>query len=992
MVTLATDRAAFAAERRPILQRAEHRLLGSVRNALRHFGEEGWYDALVRKTVTLMRVTYYAEAGRRHPRELHHAALEFEEEMRSSLQHTHKPEDKRALEVAARAIAASLSTAAVNFGTLTAARLDEQHEQFFKVWLTMRDERVRHAHADMDGEAVHLSETFSVDGHRMYGPGDMSAPLELWINCRCILAIEQRSDTMSLLAAGGGNANGMGIFALPTDTDPIQTVSSEDLPHVTMIWMGEVGDYEGDIHALRDRIEVILPKTGLVTEEIVGREELGDDKADVLMIRGEALGAIREKLLKDELVREAYDRATQFPQWTPHLTIGYPDTPALKGDDDIPADIMFDRVALWAGEERYEFPLKEDTMSTDEITQVEEPEVVAADESVPWHGVLAPEDTLSGDGRKFTANALRWRDLPLPLSWQKTSAAGHDGSVVVARIDEIWRDGNLIRAKGAMLNTPEADEVIGIMAEGGLRGVSVDVDDATMMLQDADGKAIDMSAPLAGDPGDPHDEVMAFTDGRICGATLCAIPAFAEAMVFLGEEGDPVVASAEFRTISEKPWDGSSSRFTDDEWFRSTIIHTNGDSRVKSDNKLPILEPSGALSRAGVHAAAARLNQVQAAPALISKAKGSLRTAYKELGEEAPDGIKASDEEVQEFKDLAPGVTEDGPGWLTHPVDTDRLRDYWVRGEGAVKIGWGLPGDFNRCRTHLAQYVKPQYLSGYCANRHKDALGFWPGEHNSIKGLTASAPSVRLVEASPQYRPPAEWFDDPHLIGPSPLVVTEEGRVFGHLCTWDECHIGYDKVCVTPPPSMTDYAYFKTGAVLTDGGEVPVGQITLGTGHAPQRATAFAALAHYDNTGTAAADVNLGDDEWGVWVAGAIRPGTSEKDVYALRAASLSGDWREIGGNLELVAALAVNVPGFPIPRVQIAASAGHQTALVAAGIVRQPVSRVGRDEVREIVAAALDEVYRRQASRAKMQRLAQKMGRDPKSRMKALAASVRRN
>ena len=40
----------------------------------------------------------------------------------------------------------------------------------------------------------------------------------------------------------------------------------------------------------------------------------------------------------------------------------------------------------------------------------------------------------------------------------------------------------------------------------------------------------------------------------------------------------------------------------------------------------------------------------------------------------------------EQFVSVAPGKTEDGPGWLTHPVDTDRLRDYWTKGEGAAKI------------------------------------------------------------------------------------------------------------------------------------------------------------------------------------------------------------------------------------------------------------------------------------------------------------------
>jgi hypothetical protein len=82
------------------------------------------------------------------------------------------------------------------------------------------------------------------------------------------------------------------------------------------------------------------------------------------------------------------------------------------------------------------------------------------------------------------------------------------------------------------------------------------------------------------------------------------------------------------------------------------------------------------------------------------------------------------------------------------------------------------------------------------------------------------------------------------------------------------------------------------------------------------------------------ADVVAGEDEHGIWLAGGLRPSVSAEQVRELRGASLSGDWRSIGGNLELVAALAVNVPGFPVPRVQAGlAASGVQTALVAAGV-----------------------------------------------------------
>ena len=173
----------------------------------------------------------------------------------------------------------------------------------------------------------------------------------------------------------------------------------------------------------------------------------------------------------------------------------------------------------------------------------------------------------------------------------------------------------------------------------------------------------------------------------------------------------------------------------------------------------------------------------------------------------------------------------------------------------------------------------------------------------------------------------AEWFTDPYLDKPTPLTV-HGSYIFGHLATWGTCHTGFGTVCVTPPKG-TDYKYFHTGVVSVEGAEIPVGHITMGTGHAPL--TSSNAVSHYDDTGTCAADVAVGEDDYGIWFAGVVREGV---DTDTLRSASLSGDWRRVGGNMELLAALAVNVPGFPIPRIAASAVNDEPLALVASGIV----------------------------------------------------------
>ncbi len=143
---------------------------------------------------------------------------------------------------------------------------------------------------------------------------------------------------------------------------------------------------------------------------------------------------------------------------------------------------------------------------------------------------------------------------------------------------------------------------------------------------------------------------------------------------------------------------------------------------------------------------------------------------------------------------------------------------------------------------------------------------------------------------------------------------------------------------------QTGYSYFHTGTVKTSEGDlIPTGRLVMGGGHADTRSNAMTAAAHYDHTSMAVADVRVGEDQFGIWVAGALRPDVSPAKVRALRASPLSGDWRRIAGKLELVIGLAVNAPGLPIPRVNgLVASAwgdsegpDHElVSLVAAGML----------------------------------------------------------
>lgn len=76
----------------------------------------------------------------------------------------------------------------------------------------------------------------------------------------------------------------------------------------------------------------------------------------------------------------------------------------------------------------------------------------------------------------------------------------------------------------------------------------------------------------------------------------------------------------------------------------------------------------------------------------------------------------------------------------------EQLRRYWTRGAGGQRIRWGVPGDFRRCVAEVERHM-PGRAEGYCANRHREATGQWPGagrRHGRRKRKTLRA---RVVKA-----------------------------------------------------------------------------------------------------------------------------------------------------------------------------------------------------------------------------------------------------
>lgn len=531
-----------------------------------------------------------------------------------------------------------------------------------------------------------------------------------------------------------------------------------------------------------------------------------------------------------------------------------------------------------------------------------------------WRHLLAPVGVPTGDGRRFAAGSITHRELPLALKWQRSDEPGHDTSVSVASIDaidvgegEVWGEGEWFDDIDPATMPRLAQDVAEAMHlyNKGVLGPSVDAGAATAMEVDAaTGEPLtDEQWIAAAESGEMPDMELLFSHYEIAAATLVPIPAYAETATEAAngdtepaDEPDAVVAAVTGSTdlpvaARETSWDGDAAAGRVFDQF------TDGDT-VDVD----------AVSRAFLW------RDPDADP--------QLRGSYKLGFADWIDG---------ELRIVPAGVAATAGG----------------RGVDAADVG----GDADAIKTRICS------LYGVVRSEFDD----WPecpfaDEPAEPDGPAAEVAAARfaLVASAPLID--AGLFDDPGLTEVTPFTYDPAtGRVFGHLATFDTCHVGYKSMCVAPPESVTDYALFHRYPLDTTAGLVPAGRITTGHGttgtgcqhagcaglddHACTETDFAGAVAHHDRMRTLA-HVRVGVDETNnaIWFAGLAAPNLTVDDVAVMSRREVSGDWRDHAGSLELgeILALASANPGFPLPHAAI--RDGRQVALVAAAPVRPPV------------------------------------------------------
>lgn len=270
-----------------------------------------------------------------------------------------------------------------------------------------------------------------------------------------------------------------------------------------------------------------------------------------------------------------------------------------------------------------------------------------------------------------------------------------------------------------------------------------------------------------------------------------------------------------------------------------------------------------------------------------------------------------------------------------------------------------------------------------------------------VESLTAAAATIVIPDL-----PPAWWFDEPEVPEIGGITITDSGRIFGYLAPAGVQHRSYagSGKRVTVPMGKVDYSRFMNRAtiVANDDGtsrRIATGPVTMSCGHAPTTGplarSSAASMEVYDNSCSIFATICVGENRGGVWVAGAVLPDVTASQLARALACQLSGDWRphsdRQGGWREMIAALMVPCPGFPVANRGARVSM-QGDALVASAV---PVNFTGETECAPCaVAAEFDGGSGAEVSSLASVRaadiLSAKVGRDRVSRAAELTRLVR--
>ncbi|MFF2964237.1 phage minor head protein [Streptomyces sp. NPDC057963] len=844
-------------------------------------------------------------------------------------------------------IARTEAARAWNSATLAAAQeLTGPDRPLVKQWIPRHDSDVRSSHAAAAGQLRLLDEPFTIAGIPMAAPGDPTAPPELLINCRCVLAIAHADRTASYesqtpdgleftnrrkepdvpehvtAVADGSHRTGAMIALMPTPEDAERLAveggeEAEEL-HLTLYFLGEGADWsEAErqelITLVQDRaahdLEPITARAFGANHWNAGTDTpswvwaVGDDRdRPTDAPRLESARWVATHALED---RHGPEIPVQHSPWAPHICAAYSDAPALLAQlEERLGPVTFDRIRVAFAGEYTDIPLgpTEAPMEPEETTADGMPTRAW---STPDGTALAFENEETGDGRIFAAGSLYWDTTPAPLQYADEMLMGHEGAELAGSIDSFARDGDRITGKGVLYTSrPAGADAAMLLEEGAPLGVSVDLDDVDVEFVDRTGPEGEEGYALAASLASAS--LMRLPDGAwlINAATAAewtasgtALSRAQHAVQLITGPGGVVSADAVRKAFTGTGVLTAAVGDPDDP-ESGTVVHSEktGDlllriTRARLRGATLVAMPAYNRARIVLDPVEAQVSAQSATASadlahLLAAAPGDIH--WKVVAYVSASPIAVGPRQVA----LALGITmESARGHLTRAVEAGRL----------VRLSRGL---------YVGASTIPEGAETTAAAVSTDF------EDPALQNLVASAWTA-MQDTDPM---PAAWFREPtaeELPPGSGGVHYSGGRVYGWVAQAGEPHAGMPGRTLTID-SLGDIDtthFLRAKFKLDDGSLIRAGAMTMNVGHHRDGAECETASCQFDDTRTVAGIVTVGMSSGGMWFSGAAAPWLSEWDALTFRACQPSYHMKQApGGKWQLRAVLSVPVPGHSSP------------------------------------------------------------------------------
>lgn len=270
--------------------------------------------------------------------------------------------------------------------------------------------------------------------------------------------------------------------------------------HLTLAYLGEAADWTEESRAIltgrmadgaRHYSPLNLKVFGLAqwnptSDEPAWVWNVGDDPET----SGPPLADFRADMM---YALEEFELPPQHTPWAAHVCATYGADADLTALAERVGPITFDRLVVAFGGEWALFDLEGPASAESMADDVDEDDLMEAEDTphglVTWGSdgtsVLAFENVQTGDGRAFEPSALYWDDRPKPLMYTDEIGEGHEGARLAGAIFGMERNGYQVTGNGVLYPTIAAGcEAQHLLREGAPLGVSVDLDDVSLVMVD----------------------------------------------------------------------------------------------------------------------------------------------------------------------------------------------------------------------------------------------------------------------------------------------------------------------------------------------------------------------------------------------------------------------------------------------------------------------------------------------------------------------------